>query len=234
MGDGDDYWTDPLKLQKQVDFMEKNKGCSLCFHPTKIIYNNRSVNKIVHRYNNLEDTVFKGRDMIAGKINGWTASLLLHSDIVQNLPQWFTSVRYGDAALKLFCAANGDIGYIGGNAMSVYRRGYADAWSGNEGTSRVWEEKRLEHHIKLIQHFNDYTDHKFEKSLTLKKSKHVLNYLLAVQNYCSKLEAAKIIGKNVDMLFLKPKKFFWVCLRFAFGQKVYEFLRRLRRTLRKQ
>jgi glycosyltransferase involved in cell wall biosynthesis len=30
--DGDDYWTDPHKLQRQVDFMEKNPAFSACFH----------------------------------------------------------------------------------------------------------------------------------------------------------------------------------------------------------
>lgn len=35
--EGDDYWTDPLKLQKQVDFMEGNPDFSICYHEVKIL-----------------------------------------------------------------------------------------------------------------------------------------------------------------------------------------------------
>lgn len=39
--EGDDFWTDPLKLQKQVDFMEANPEYSVCYTRYKI-YNEKS------------------------------------------------------------------------------------------------------------------------------------------------------------------------------------------------
>ncbi len=49
--EGDDYWTDPFKLQKQIDFLEKNENYNLCFHlgidyhQEKGIYNYEFINK---------------------------------------------------------------------------------------------------------------------------------------------------------------------------------------------
>ena len=38
--EGDDYWIDPLKLQKQVDFLENHSDCGLCYTKVKYYYQN--------------------------------------------------------------------------------------------------------------------------------------------------------------------------------------------------
>ena len=46
--EGDDYWTDPNKLQKQVDFMESHPDYSICMHGCSV-YDTRSKKKYVSR-----------------------------------------------------------------------------------------------------------------------------------------------------------------------------------------
>jgi glycosyltransferase involved in cell wall biosynthesis len=40
--EGDDYWTDPLKLQKQVDFLEEYTEYNICFHNVKVYIENEN------------------------------------------------------------------------------------------------------------------------------------------------------------------------------------------------
>ncbi len=42
MCEGDDYWTDPLKLQKQVDFLDANPDFAVCHHNMEVIYEDGS------------------------------------------------------------------------------------------------------------------------------------------------------------------------------------------------
>lgn len=46
--EGDDYWTDPLKLQKQVDFLDANPQCFLTYHACKNVFSTQCKVKILY------------------------------------------------------------------------------------------------------------------------------------------------------------------------------------------
>ena len=117
MCEGDDYWIDPLKLQKQVDFMEAHPDVSLCFH-----------NAFVVRENVLNATLFLRsamKEMLtfedACQTTIPTASVMARSEILATLPEWRVKIWCGDVLFRLWCAHHGNLGYLN-EIMSVYRR----------------------------------------------------------------------------------------------------------------
>lgn len=129
--DGDDYFTDPHKLQRQVDFLHQYPDCALCFHPVDVIYEDGSPAR-----------VYPPEDLLPGGVRQfYTIKDLLFSNIIQTnsvmyrwrfrqgLPDWFDATLVpGDWYWHLLHAETGQIGYMR-DRMSVYRRHSASLYS---------------------------------------------------------------------------------------------------------
>ena len=116
--DGDDYWSSPYKLQKQVSFLDNYPECALCFHPVaKLCDEGSETQQTLYPSNKKQFYTFE--DLLKGNFIA-TCSTMLRNKLFQEFPDWYFQVAIGDWPLHLLNAQHGQIGYLD-EVMAVYR-----------------------------------------------------------------------------------------------------------------
>lgn len=165
--EGDDYWTDPEKLQKQYLFMESNSDCSLCFHASKTIRNNDPDNFSIERhYYNPGSNRFGIKDIVSGG-GGFMAtnSMMFPQEYVAEVPNWIIRASVLDFPLMLILANSGNIGYID-EVMSAYRHlSSNEAWTYSL-TKRKTRKKFQKSLYILLSDFDEWTQYEHHKYLS--------------------------------------------------------------------
>ena len=145
--EGDDYWTDPHKLQKQVNFLDRESDFAVCFHNAKIIYENNAQEPqnycpATHKKEfSLEDLL--GENFIP------TCSVVYRNGLIEKFPEWFYKTVMADWPLHILNAQMGRIGYIE-NTMGVYRIHSGGIWSGEN------EMQKFRHTLALYKVFQTH------------------------------------------------------------------------------
>jgi glycosyltransferase involved in cell wall biosynthesis len=95
---GDDYWSDPNKLQKQVDFLEKNEEYVICGGITKELYQDTGFFNQTTIIN--ENKIYSVQDYVYSNYAA-TCTLLFNSSYLNPIPEWFKNLSFGDWGLVL-------------------------------------------------------------------------------------------------------------------------------------
>jgi glycosyltransferase involved in cell wall biosynthesis len=168
--EGDDYWIDPLKLQKQVDFLDSHLECTICFHNAKVIYQDSDLQP--HFYCHPDQKVISTFEDLLIENFIPTCSVMFKRGLLKKYPSWFFDLKIGDWPLHLLNAQYGKIGYIN-EVMSAYRVHKGGIWSSQDFIHQANEL------IKMYNNLNSYLNFKYDKLVRLLVSR--LYYGLAME-----------------------------------------------------
>ncbi len=150
--EGDDYWTDPNKLDEQVRFLEGHKECSMCFNTIVIRYEdeNRSDFHPIHtRLIKQGRRILNTFDLISENFIGNFSACMYRGSIVKAFPESLFEMYTVDWMFNIYCSRYGDVGFVQ-KPMSVYRIHKSGAWSGEN------DELKYTSWIHNIEIYNRY------------------------------------------------------------------------------
>ena len=125
--EGDDYWTDPLKLQKQYVTMEEHPEVDMCAHKTLCL--DARTNKVVGYSAPVNETTTLAveRVIFGGGMYIATNSLFYRKELYDNIPP-FRKLYSLDYTLQIHGALRGGMLYLN-DCMSVYRVQAKGSWT---------------------------------------------------------------------------------------------------------
>lgn len=206
--EGDDYWCDNLKLQKQVDFLEAHAEYSACVHKTRIF----NVKK--NRYEGCiskakKDTDLFFKDVIYGGSSAYhTSSLLMKREYCFNRPSYFQVAKgYGDYPLSVYLTTDSKIRCLS-DTMSVYRwYSSPTSWSAKMDC----DEKKFLAHIENVCAFLEKVKEYVSKEQIAEVDKAIIRY---------KIRYEKLKG-NYSIIKTEPYKSVYKQQSFSFKLKFF-------------
>ncbi len=217
--EGDDFWIDCNKLQKQFDIMEAHPECSMCTHTVQRVFEDGSITKGCHPSFPMPERKLGTQDFlnIQSKYPFQTSSFFIRKafwyDLMLYPPEFKLVSKVGDEPMLLYMVAKGDI-YFVNETMSSYRIMSVGSWSASQHNNPQKRIERAKNTYDMMRLYDEYTEHKFDCHLL----KYKCNLLRFEGNF------KEIVKKEnrayIKQLSLLKRIYIYVCAAFPFVAKI--------------
>ena len=179
--EGDDYWTDPLKLQKQVDFLERNPEYTFSMgRVDMLVENTGKIERIKERVNPMKKETYTLKDYLKSSFS--QTSSFVFRNTKESFPEWLNQVHAGDQSLVIFKTGKGKIKYHK-DLFSIYRFHQSsltfaapnNIFEKNIKTFNYWRQLNLGGDYDLIIKMKQLENMQY---LKLSKSNNIINKLI--------------------------------------------------------
>ena len=185
--ESDDYWTDDLKLAKQVTLLENNPKCTLSFHSNSYVFPKElSYKDKVYQPVKRDSNIYDIKDIIkyGGNFMHTGSMVFLKSALPPSGIEWIEKSPVGDLPLSMYFALQGNIIYCEDN-MSSYRVFTDSSWTKQKKSSLSMQKDIYSRMRKMWEGFNNYTELKYSalvqnaiKEIKLNQVKGIVKYYL--------------------------------------------------------
>ena len=200
--EGDDYWIDPLKLQKQVDFLDENPEYTMCCSDAIIKTAEAELNWT--RYS-INQTVSSKDIILGGGLFIQTATLLYRIGLVvgNNYPEFAKKCHVGDYPLQIYAALRGKVYWLA-DKTSVYRFQTIGSWTDTNQYGQIdnkiegWQSE-----IRMLRGMDLLSKGVYHNIFNKRIADYVLSIITLYNSEVTKL--ATIFSEEIKMFNYKQK-----------------------------
>ena len=208
MCEGDDYWIDPYKLQKQVDIMENNPNCSL------VISNGISLNEItkkqyiINPMGDIKKSGFISPNLVLLERRLIPTASMFYRKDQSKMPDFFRNCPVGDRPLRLWLLSKGDIYYFA-NPMIMYREQSNGAFGQRVCSSFKYAKDIYDGMIAFYNNYNEFTKYKYNKEIQYLKSQDEYSFYVRTKQIKESMNTTYF--KNLPLTIkLKRRIKYWI------------------------
>ena len=166
--EGDDYWIDEYKLQKQIDFLETHPEYSMCMHNAYRLNYETGERKPLDTFPET-GTYDQEKQILAGLGTDFPAfaSYVLRTELFKKMPEFFSEPGVFDYPIRQYYANCGEIYYFS-EIMSVYRVSTPNSYMKQTAEKQEFYNQYTLEMIRFFEELNNYTEKKFKDILEVK------------------------------------------------------------------